>query len=292
MLNTDEQTAVEAFASAHLERKDTIDEHRTTLRPLTANIRDIRAKLADVLRESGASALTLDGGKCVRGQTIQSKRTLTQRMVEDAVDDIDCVEELRGLDRSGIVSVVAKRLQQQRLVDGTTISIGTTVPAASTVVKQADEDTAKLVEQLSEIESQKRALVIAAREKKLQVQENVERVEPEIFSLLDRCNKDSHKVRVNVDDEPVTFFIRRKKRKKNPAKKNTAGVLTVADLEGITERSIPVHCSNDDVFSRERRTIKSELIAALLGGNGDNDDVESENEDEEKLTFDRSTRSV
>ena len=89
--------AVQAFATAHLQRKDALQDHRDALRPVAHELREVRAELAKILKDSGASALKVDGGKCVRGRTMQSKRRLTERMVEDAVDDIDPVEELQGL---------------------------------------------------------------------------------------------------------------------------------------------------------------------------------------------------
>ena len=327
LLSEEEAAAVEVFAREHVAQSKATQEYKRILKPLTAEAVSLRTRLLAALRATGAAALTLGTtGQYVRAKTTTSKRKMTEQMVHDAVDFFDCPEDLKDCTaRADVVTALAKRLQAQRVVSGSTVIVSRVAPHASQVVKAADDAALKDAASLTALLQQIKAHRAAFREAAAARAAEIDRVTSCLLDMLHRMDKSSHKVIIHGGaDGAHVYFIRRKPAARRAKKRRTASsggegparapsaAAVVADIQRAANAAVPSTFQVAD-FTQCRRAIAETLLDELAkerrgGGGGslavdgdddqngvaaddaDDDADEAAEDGEERLTFDRSTR--
>ena len=322
-LTESEAMAVRAFAQGHLQQNKAQQDLREWQRPINSEMVQLRRRLAEALQRAGASALRPDDGIYVRVKATNSKRSLTQQMINDAVDFFDGPEDFSDCKgRDDVVRALWSRVQAQRIVSGTTILLSRTAPQGSAVVKAADAQSAADAARLSTLTRTLKARRKAFKGEKEERLEQVDDAKPALLDMLSRLRKKSHKVIVDQPSgEKDVYFIRRKpppprKRRRKTTTAAAANAL-LTDIQNAADAAVPLdfqvahfqQCRDriaerlrEELVGLDQKSVDKEADHDGDGDDGDDDngdandvddaknDNDGNDEEEDRLTFDRSTR--
>ena len=303
-LTEEERQAVMEFTRCHLQMRNVIGVSKDATRPLKERASAIRAALSKSLQESSVSAWTFVDDSttwCLRHEEMSSTRKLSEQHIRDAIDNVTR-GELVNLDREGAVEILSRRVQTQRIVTGDTVRICKTTPGSAHVVDRAPPDVVGLVNELQSIQSRLEDSKTTLKEEKGALGQGIESSSPEIFAMMNRLQKKSHRVDVKVDGKSATYFIRRKPKRVSSSSskaKGRAGTggssssLHASDITKAVDAILPESFTAKD-FIDMRHVISEELVTTLTGEDdaAEGDEPAEETEPEERLTLDMSTRGA